>query len=117
MALSAASATGGQQGSTQNPQTVPAKTLGNTAQAGGVQPGTSSSVLTSNSGQSLSPVAVTAVSLNGATSTGQVQAAPARRAPQHHVSAATLVIPIVLVLLAVVLFWGINRSAKSTTNY
>lgn len=106
------------QANTQNPQSVPSGTNvgGASTQSGGVQPGTSKSILTSDNGLSLTPSAVTTVDLNATSSaTSQPTADPV--AASHHINPALLGISIALVVLAIGLFWGISRSAKSTTDY
>jgi hypothetical protein len=109
----------GDQGTTQNPQTVPsAQTVGGAStKSGGVQPGTSRDVLTSQNGLSLQPSALTTVTLDTTASTGsQAQQAPTTQPAAHHVNPALFGISIALVLIAAGLFWVISRSAKSTTD-
>ena len=116
MALQIAPATG-QQNATQNPQTVPSAP-GASTRSGGVQPGTATSLLTSTQGETLHPQTLTTVSLASdprtvRTTTSSVQPAP----PQaHKVNAVWVAIPLVICLVAVVVFWAMSRSAKSTTN-
>lgn len=117
MALTTGSATG-DQGTTQNPQTLPAQTIGASSQTGAVQPGTSNNLLTSQNGLSLSSSSLTAVSLNpGAATASQTQTAPVTKTSSHHINPAFFAVSAILVLIAIGLFWGISRSAKSTTNY
>ncbi len=107
----------GSQATTQNPQTVPTQTLGSTpTQSKGVQPGTAQQVLTSSNGISLGGTAVTTVNLNPTTA-ATVQADVKPPAPaKHHVNAGLLGLSIGLVLVAVIVFWIIGRTAKSTTD-
>jgi hypothetical protein len=110
----------GNQGTTQNPQSAPSgQTIsGASAQSGGVQPGTAKDVLTNQNGLSLHTTALTAVSLDQTTSStgSQAQPAPAVQKPAHHINPALIGISIILIIVAIGLFWMINRSAKSTTN-
>jgi hypothetical protein len=71
-------------------------------------------VLTSNQGIGLGGSQLTTVNLS-ASSTAQSQAkepVPAK----HHVNGALLGASIALVVVAVVLFWAVGRSAKNTTD-
>lgn len=113
----------GQQYRTGNPQTVPSAP-GPTAESGSVQPGTSKDLLNGGEGVNLGSPALTTVNLDSdpsqiRTQTGaQVRPATIAR-PPHHVSAAWLAIPVILVLAAAGMFWAMTRSArsaKSTTN-
>lgn len=117
--LTTTSASGVQQGGTSNPQAVPgAQSIGGPSkQSGGVQPGTADSVLRSNGGVSLQSSALTTVSLDATASTAaQTSKVSAAKPANHHANGVFIVICIVLVLVAAGLFWGINRSAKSTTD-
>jgi hypothetical protein len=118
--LTIAPATGSQV-TTQNPQTVPTgqSVGGASTKSGGVQPGTARSVLTSQNGLSLGNSALTTVNLaTGEASGTQAESkAVAQQPAAHHVNGALVGISIVLILVAIVLFWAIGRSAKSTTNY
>jgi hypothetical protein len=109
----------GDQGTTQNPQTVPSgqSVSGASTQSGGVQPGTAQAVLTSQDGLSLRASALTTVNLNTTAST-ESQTRPVSETQQsdHHINPALFAISITLVLIAIGLFWFINHSAKSTTN-
>lgn len=107
----------GNQTTTQNPQTVPTQTVGAPTKSSGVQPGTATALLTSQQGVDLGNAAVTTVNLNPTTpatisQTGQTPAP----ATTHSVHAVWLTIPAVLCLIAVGVFWAMQRSAKSTTN-
>ncbi len=110
----------GDQGTTQNPQTVPTgETVGGAStQSGSVQPGTAKSILTSQNGESLSPSALTTVSLDAPAITQSQTISPAGTAkPQpHHFNPALFAVSIALVLIAAGFFWAINRSAKTTTD-
>ncbi len=100
----------GTQGTTQNPQ-VSAAPASNAAQTSSVQPGTANSLLTSTGGVPLQVSPVTTVSLNNVAAT---QVAP--RPVQHHISPVLAVLPAGLFVVAIVMFWAINRSTKITTN-
>ncbi|HYH36224.1 MAG TPA: hypothetical protein VD706_01860 [Candidatus Saccharimonadales bacterium] len=118
--LTATPATGAQQSSTSNPQTVPSgqSISGASNRSGGVQPGTATSVLTSNNGLSLELSPVTTVSLSKSAGTGAQSRTVSTPEPvKHQVNGTFIIIPIVLVVIAVGLFWSMSRSAKSTTNY
>ncbi len=109
----------GDQGTTQNPQTVPtAQTIGGaSSQSGGVQPGTAQAVLTSQNGLSLQNSTLTTVDLvTGAGSGTQAQAKPVVKQPAHHINPVLFTISIVLVVIAIGLFLAISRSAKNTTD-
>ena len=117
--LTTTPASGAQQGSTSNPQAVPTgQSIGGASkQSGGVQPGTARSVLTSNNGVSLQSSALTTVSLDTTASTKTQASSTAVTKPvNHHVNGALIVASIVLVLIAVGVFWAMSRSAKSTTD-
>lgn len=118
MALNITSS-GGQQTATGNPQTVPTATPGSPAQSRSVQPGTSDSLLESQQGISLGNQSLTTVSLDGNPSQARTVTStrkdPAAK-PVHHVNAAWLSLPVLLVLVAAAMFWSMARSAKSTTN-
>ncbi len=108
----------GNQGTTQNPQSVPSgqAIAGASARSGGVQPGTSKNVLTSQNGLSLHASTLTAVNLDTtASATAQAKPAPTAKKPDHHINPALVAVSIALIIIAIVLFWTINRSAKNTT--
>lgn len=117
MALNIAPATG-QQTTTQNPQTVPNQTLdGNSAKSGGVQPGTALDLLNNTQGENLGTASLTTVSINPNQVQAGKQAASAEPAVKpHHTDAALFIVPVVLCVAAVAMFWAMSRSAKSTTN-
>lgn len=102
------------QATTQNPQTAPTQTIGASTQSGGVQPGTSTSLLTDSQGVSLQTRPLTTVSL--AAGTSQTSSTSAAKPAQHHVSPSLFIIPVVLVVIAAAMFWAMSRSAKSTTD-
>ncbi|HEY5442561.1 MAG TPA: hypothetical protein VIJ68_03415 [Candidatus Saccharimonadales bacterium] len=103
------------QSATQSPQ-AGVQSISSGAKSSSVQPGTTTSLLSgSTSGVALRPTALPTVNLTNvpATSTqATTQAAPAK-AP-HHVNSALLGMAILLFVVAVVLFWVTNRSAKNT---
>ena len=118
--LTTAPATGSQS-TTQNPQTVPsAQTIGGASkQSAGVQPGTATSLLNSQNGVSLSATPLTIVDLSNTEASTAIttKSDAASIKPTHHVNTALIAISIGLVVVAIGLFWAIQRSAKSTTNY
>ena len=99
---------------TQDPQSG-VQSINTGTQSSGLQPGTANNLLNGQSGVTLSNPALPSVNLggNGATSTTASQPAPAVQ--KHHVSPALLGFPVVLVLLAAVSAWSINRSAKAAS--
>lgn len=116
MALSITAADG-QQTTTQNPQSVPAQSIGASNSSGGVQPGTASSLLTDKQGVTLHSQALTSVSLiDNGTRTETHPASQAPVPPRHHVNAALFIIPVALCVIAVAMFWIVHSSAKSTTD-
>ncbi|HVX57506.1 MAG TPA: hypothetical protein VHA37_07280 [Candidatus Saccharimonadales bacterium] len=108
----------GQQNVTQDPQTAPKQPVGSTTQSGKVQPGTADSLLTSSQGVGLHGQSLTTVSLvDTGTQTAASTSASSPAVPaKHHVNAAAISIPIIFCIAAVVAFWAVSRSAKSTTN-
>ncbi len=118
MALSIAPANG-QQTTTQNPQTAPAPVAGASNQSGGVQPGTAVNLLTSTQGEPLSNQALTTVNLGSDPQALHTETSTSQPSPQpdnHKINPAILSIPVILCLVAVIMFWIMSRSAKSTTN-
>ncbi|HXE10270.1 MAG TPA: hypothetical protein VN554_02480 [Verrucomicrobiae bacterium] len=107
----------GQQNVTQNPQTAPKQPVGSTTQSSNVQPGTADSLLTSRQGVGLHNQSLTTVSLANTSTQTSVQPATQTAPAKHQVSAVAISVPIVLCLVAILAFWIVRRSAKSTTNY
>lgn len=106
----------GQQGSTQNPQAIPAQSIGASTQTGSVQPGTSKNLLNGQNGMPIGGSALTTVSLDNTGTGTRTSAEPAHSAPQHHVHAWVFIIPAVFCLVAIGMFWQMTRTAKSTTD-
>lgn len=104
------------QTNTQNPQTA-TQPATSAATASGVQPGTTTSLLTSQQGGvPLYSTALPTVTLGQAPATPQVAGGNTGSAPpKHHVDAALFVLPALLIVVAVVFFWLTSRSVKSTT--
>jgi hypothetical protein len=74
-------------------------------------------LLTDKQGVSLHSQALTAVSLiDNGTRTETHTASQTPAAPRHHVNAALFIIPVALCVAAVVMFWAMQRSAKTTTD-
>lgn len=117
MALSI-TAPSGQQTTTENPQTVPTETPGASAKSSGLQPGTSTNLLTSQQGESLNATPLTKVSfINTGTQTQTGAVDPGGSAtPTHHVNAALFSVPVIFCVIAAAMFLVMTRSAKSTTN-
>lgn len=107
---------GGGQTTTQNPQTAAPQSDNNAAPAGSVQPGTATSLLTSQQGLTLSPGALTTVDLGATTTSTQASAKPRPAVPaKQTINPAILGLSVLLCLVAIATFWWISRSAKSTT--
>lgn len=119
MALNIAPAAG-QQTTTQNPQTISDQNLSAPAESGGIQPGTSNNLLTSDTqGESLGVPSLATVSLVNTTpqTATSSQSSSSSSGSGHHVNAGLLIVPVVLVLAAIVMFGAMTRSAaKSTTD-
>ena len=118
MALSITGGDGtiGSQANTQTPQASVGPAT-KAAPSRNVQPGTTASVLTTQSGGiSLTSQALPSVKL-GDTSTATVQASAAPQAVQakHHLNPVLLGLAIALFMLAIGFFWITHRSAKNTT--
>jgi|GEM_PF-1648912 len=108
----------GTQATTGNPQII-TPGGGGQAQTNSVQPNAGANLLKSQGGISLSPTALPTVALGGASSQSQtVQSTPTTPSlAKHHIDAAYLVIPGLLIVLAIIAFWVTSRSVKSTTDY
>jgi|GEM_PF-2579055 hypothetical protein len=111
----------GTQTSTQSPQGLVSSGNSNTEAGSNVQPGTATTLLTNTSGITLHPTALTTVNV-GATSpqpaaTTSSTPATVHTQPKHHINGGLLGISIGLLVIAVVVFLVITRSAKNTTNY
>ncbi len=106
----------GNQTSTQTPQ-ASVGPASKAAASGSVQPGTATSLLTQSNGISLSGQALTAVSLDGTTtSTGQSSQPEPVTPAKHDVNPVLLGLAIALFVAALMIVWKINHSAKNTTN-
>ena len=107
----------GQQTSTGNPQIAPPQSGGPSTESAGIQPGTTSSLLTAtsaglplNTAQPLTTVDLKAsATATTATTTPQIK--------DHQVSPGLIGLTIALFALAIIAFWVTSRSAKTTTNY
>jgi hypothetical protein len=123
MALTATTGSG-VQATTQSPQAATSQSGGgpSTQSSSSVQPGTATSLLTSNNGVSLHGTALTTVTLGtSAAATPSTIAAtqvPLARPQVHHINPVLLGGSGLLLVIAVVSFWLTSRSAKnSTKNY
>ena len=110
---------GSSQTTTGNPQNVPTANSGPSTNSSGVQPGTASTLLTTTDNANGVPLGgqnLTTVNLNAsATTTSTVATSPPAAAAKT--SPVIEVVAIGLLVLAIVAFVIINRSAKTTTNY
>lgn len=115
MALSITAGNGNvaSQANTQSPQTSAGSGSPTAAPASKVQPGTATALLSSQGGVALHPTALPTVNINTATST--TAATTTNNTPKHHVNPVLLGFPVLLVVVAVVLFWAMRRSVKNTT--
>ncbi|HXR49626.1 MAG TPA: hypothetical protein VN778_01210 [Verrucomicrobiae bacterium] len=110
MALSTTTGSGTQT-TTQSPQ-ASTGTTGTTESSSSVQPGTATSLLSSQNGMPLHASALTTVNLTGATQAQTSQAAPPSK---HHINGGLLGISLALFVIAIALFWFTSRPVKSTT--
>ena len=106
------SSNSGDQTSTQSPQAAQPANGGGAANAGSIQPGTANQALESTQGISLNPTPVSTVSLGG--STGQVSSALPR---QQHFNPVLAGLALVLLVVAVILFWAVSASGKKHNQY
>jgi cobalamin biosynthesis Mg chelatase CobN len=104
--------TSASQTTTQSPQTAGASS-NNAAQAGSVQPGTATSLLTSQNGLPLQQTQLSTVSLSGNASTQTTASA----AKPHHFNPILLIVAIAFFLIAAWLFWSTSNSVNKTTEY
>jgi hypothetical protein len=122
MALTATTGSG-IQATTQSPQAATSQSGGgpSTQSSGSVQPGTATSLLTSDNGISLHGTALTTVSLDGSTAATTAVASSqiplAVKPTTHHVNPVLLGGSGLLLIVAVVSFWLTSRSAKNSANY
>jgi hypothetical protein len=118
MGLSISSGSGTQQAGTQSPQNSVGSGV-NTEAGSNVQPGTATSLLTTTSGIALTPSQLPTINVNESaqpsTSTNSVATTTVQ--PKHYISGGLLGVSIGLFIIALVVFWVITRSAKTTTNY
>jgi len=112
--LKTGSATGTQI-TTQTPQSATGPAGG--TKSNSLQPGTATTLLNSSTGIQLQNKAVPTIQLPPATATvAQAGPSPVPAKP-HHVSPVLISLPVILVLVALVMFWQARRSVKSTTYY
>lgn len=111
-----ATSSSGQQTTTGNPQIAPPQSGGPSTESGGIQPGTTSNLLTNSGGLPLNTAQpLTTVDLSAtSTSTTATTSPPAK---DHQISPGLIGLTIALFALAIIAFWVTNRSAKTTTNY
>lgn len=106
----------GSQTSTQSPQGL-VSTGTRTEAASTVQPGTASTLLSPNT-ISLNNTRLSIVNLNISPTTAKTSKVVATDTapPKHHTNYGLLSVSIVLLVVALYLFWMTTRSAKSTTD-
>jgi hypothetical protein len=111
--LTATGAGEGSQTTTQSPQSnATSGSFGAGRQGSSVQPGTASSLLTSQNGLPLQSTQLSTVSL-GSQSSSSTQAPTTTKT--HHTSPLALGFSILLLVLAVAIFWGMARPVKNTS--
>jgi hypothetical protein len=71
-------------------------------------------LLGSQDGENLGAAQLTTVSLNPTAAVSSTSTAAAK--PERHVNAGFFAVSAVLIVIAVVLFWAMSRSAKNTTD-
>jgi hypothetical protein len=98
--------------STQNPQSLATGGISNISNSN-VQSSDTASLFNGGSGISLKQTSLPVVSLG--TSSSQTNSQPVVTA-KHHFDAAWLILPILLVVIAVVVFWRIQVAANNTTD-
>jgi hypothetical protein len=104
----------GTQTSTQSPQTA-GKPSSSAANSSGVQTGTAASLLNSDSGVPLSATPLTTVNINGKAGTTTNSTVATTTAAKHQVNPALVGITGLFIIIAVISFLAISRSAKNTT--
>lgn len=113
MALNTTTANGTQT-TTQSPQSLVSGTT--TAKTGTIQPGTAKDLLNSTNGVALGDQQLTTVSLANSTSTStSTNTATNNAKNNHNVSPVALGFCALLFVIALVMFFMTNRSAKNTT--
>lgn len=107
------------QTTTGNPQNVPTANTGPSTSSGGVQPGTTSTLLTTSggSGVPLGNQNLTTVNLNASATTTATTTATSSTPTTTKNSPVVAGVAIALFIIAIIVFVFINRSAKTTTNY
>jgi len=105
----------GTQTATQSPQTVGGSAA--TARSTSLQPGTATSLLTSQNGVALRPTPLSTVNLNASTQAAPSQTSPLTNPASHHLNPILIVLCVIFLAAAFILFWTTNRSAKNTTEY
>lgn len=116
-ALPTSTASGsGTQAATQSPQTAASTPTG--SPASGVQPGSNASMLENQAGEKipLSSSEVTMVDLGQTNTLSTAAVSPATTVAREAMNPALLGIPLILFLVAIVLFFSMSRLAKNTTN-
>ena len=105
------------QTSTQDPQSLPStQSLDTGTPSSGVQPGTAASLLNGQAGVPLHGTALSTVNLApGATATQTHASTAAAAKPKHHTNPVLFGVAVLLLLVAIVLFWLTSRSVKNTT--
>jgi hypothetical protein len=113
--LSAASSSG-TQSATQDPQTSTSGQLGGTTSSS-VQPGSSVNLFSGQSGVSLNPTSLSTVNLNSDSSATTTTTVASPAVLKHNPNTVLLGLMVILVVLAIAIFWKFTSSAKNTTLY
>jgi len=112
-----ATASSGSQATTQSPQAqAVVQEQANGVKTGSVQPGTATALLNSQGGVPLHLKALSTINLANASPV-TVTVPPAASLPKHHVNMTLFGLSGLMLLVAVVLFWAMRRSVKSTISY
>jgi cobalamin biosynthesis Mg chelatase CobN len=112
LSITAGNGSADSQANTQSPQSNN-QSIATGTKSSSVQPGTATALLSSQGGVTLYPTALPTINVNTATST--TATTTANNTPKHHVNPVLLGFPVLLVVVAVVLFWAMRRSVKNTT--
>jgi hypothetical protein len=106
--------TSSSQTTTATPQTAVGSSVGGSENSGSLQPGTSTDLLRSSNGIPLSTTNLPSVNLSANLSTSTASASPVVTS-KHHINVAMLSLSAIFIIVAIILFFTANRSAKTTT--
>lgn len=104
------------QASNQSPQQSTNNTFVG-ARSSAVQPGTASAALTNNQGIQLESQPLTAVNVGNTASSQTTATKPALTPDNSKINPVLLVLTLLFIVVAIAMFWAIQRSVKSTTKY